>query len=57
MLDRDNIISTSVSETLEKIPTNEKVYRKCTCVYFVQPQHTKSNFCTQPQTQINIKLT
>ena len=29
MLDKDNIISTSVSEAVEKIPTDEKDYRKC----------------------------
>ena len=43
MLDKDNVISTSVSEAVEKIPTNEKDYRKCSFVfYFAQPQHTKS---------------
>ena len=30
MLDKDNITSTSVSETVKKIPTDEKDYRKCT---------------------------
>ena len=35
MLDNDNIISTSVSEAAEKIPTDEKDYRKCSfIVYF-----------------------
>ena len=29
MLDKDNIISTSVSEAVKKIPTDEKDYRKC----------------------------
>ena len=29
MLDKDNIISTSVSEAVEKVPTDEKDYRKC----------------------------
>ena len=29
MLDNDNIISTSVPEAVEKIPTDEKDYRKC----------------------------
>ena len=39
MLDKDNIISTSVSEAVEKIPTDEKDYRKCSfIVYFAQPQ-------------------
>ena len=44
MLDKDNIISTSVSEAVEKIPTDEKDYRKCFFMvfYFAQPQHTKS---------------
>ena len=38
MLDNDNII-TSVSEAVEKIPTDEKDYRKCSfIVYFAQPQ-------------------
>ena len=36
MLDKDNIISASVSETVEKIIANAPL-----CVYFVQPQHTK----------------
>ena len=27
MLDKDNIVSTSVSEAVEKIPTDEKNYR------------------------------
>ena len=39
MLDKDNTISTSVSEAVEKIPTGEKDYRKCSfIVYFAQPQ-------------------
>ena len=39
MLDKDNVISTSVSEAVEKIPTDEKDYRKCSfIVYFAQPQ-------------------
>ena len=29
MLHNDNIISASVSEAAEKIPTDEKDYRKC----------------------------
>ena len=35
MLDNDNIISTSVTDAVEKIPTDEKDY-------FAQPQYTKS---------------
>ena len=39
MLDKDNIISTSVSEAVQKIPTDEKDYHKCSfIVYFAQPQ-------------------
>ena len=39
MLHNDNIISTSVSEAVEKIPTDEKDYRKCSfIVYFAQSQ-------------------
>ena len=34
MLEKDNIISTSVSEAVEKIPTNEKDYRKCSLMGF-----------------------
>ena len=29
MLDNDNIISRRVTEAVEKIPTDEKDYRKC----------------------------
>ena len=44
MLDKDNIISTSVSEAFEKIPTDEKDYRKCSfmLLYPLQLQNTKS---------------
>ena len=34
MLDKDNIVSTSVSEAVEKIPTDEKDYRKCSFMCF-----------------------
>ena len=34
MLDKDNVISTSVSEAVEKIPTDEKDYRKCSFMCF-----------------------
>ena len=34
MLDKDNVISTSVSEAVEKIPTNEKDYCKCSVMSF-----------------------
>ena len=39
LLHNENIISTSVSEAVEKIPADEKDYRKCSfIVYFAQPQ-------------------
>ena len=34
MLDKDNIISTSVSEAVEKVPTEEKDNRKCSFMCF-----------------------
>ena len=34
MLDKDNIVSTSVSEAVEKISTDEKDYRKCSFMCF-----------------------
>ena len=41
MLDNDNIIA-SVSEAVDKIPTDEEVYCKCSFMVFcfAQPQHT-----------------
>ena len=39
MLNNDNIISKSVSEAVEKIPTDEKDYSKCSFIaYFAQSQ-------------------
>ena len=40
MLDNDNIISTSVSGAVEKIPTNEKDYRKCSFMCFTLHSHS-----------------
>ena len=54
MLDKDNIISTSVSDAVEKIPTDEKDCRKCTFICFTLHSHsilTKSNF-VQAKTNI-----
>ena len=34
MLDKDNIISTSLSEAVEKVPAEEKNYRKCSIICF-----------------------
>ena len=40
MLDYDNIIITSDSETVEKIPTDEKDYRKCSFMCFDLHNHS-----------------
>ena len=40
MLDKYNIISTSVSEAVEKIPTDKKDYRKCSFMYFTLYGHS-----------------
>ena len=40
MLAKHNIISTSVSETVEKIPTDEKDYRKCFFTCFTLYSHS-----------------
>ena len=40
MLDNDNVISASVSEAVEKIPTDEKDYRKCSLCFTL---HSRSS--------------
>ena len=40
MLEKDNIISTSVSEAVEKIPTNEKDHHKCSFICFTLHSHS-----------------
>ena len=40
MLDKYNIISTSVSEAVEKIPTDEKDYRKYSFMCFTLYSHS-----------------
>ena len=40
MLDKDNIISTSVSEAVEKIPTDETDYYKCFFMCFTLYSHS-----------------
>ena len=40
MLDKYNIISTSVSEVVENIPTNEKDYHKCSFTCFALRSHS-----------------
>ena len=39
MLDKDSIMSASVSEAVKKIPTNEKDYPKCTFMCFILYSH------------------
>ena len=48
MLDKDNIISISVSQAAEKIPTDEKNYRKCSFMCFTLYSHSiyKEQLCT-----------
>ena len=40
MLDKDNTISKSVSEAVEKIPTDEKDYHKCSFMCFTLHSHS-----------------
>ena len=40
MLDNDTIISASVSEAVEKIPMDEKDYRKCSFMCFTLHSHS-----------------
>ena len=40
MLDKDNVMSRSVSEAVEKIPTDEKDYRKCSFMFFTLYSHS-----------------
>ena len=40
MLDKDNTISTSVSEAVEKISTYEKDYHKCLFMCFTLHSHS-----------------
>ena len=39
MLHNDNIINTSVSEVAEKIPTDERDYRKCSFMCLTLHSH------------------
>ena len=40
MLDNDNVISTSASEAVEKITTDEKDYRECSFTSFNLYSHS-----------------
>ena len=51
MLDNDNTISTSVSEAVEKIPTDEKDYGKCSFMCFTLHSHRY-----KWQTNIELKI-
>ena len=55
MLDKDNIISTSVSEAVEKIPADEKDYHKCSFMcFFCTATAYKEQLCTaMPQHTIS----
>ena len=41
MLDNDIMISASVSEAVEEIPTDEKYSRKCSFICFTLHSHSK----------------
>ena len=50
----NDIISTSASEAVEKIPADEKDYRKCSFIaYFAQPQELPKSRPTYRQQYIN----
>ena len=40
MLDKDNVISASVSEAVEQIATDEKDHRKCSFMCFTLHSHS-----------------
>ena len=40
MLHNDNIISASISEAVEKIPTDEKDYRECSFMFLTLHSHS-----------------
>ena len=52
MLDKDFIISTNVSEAVEKILADEKDYCKCTFMCFTLYIHNIQRATVQPQTNI-----
>ena len=58
MLDKANITSTSVSETVKKIPTDEKDYRKCNFLCLLCTATTyKEQLCTATYQNIaNIEI-
>ena len=40
MLDKDNVIITSISEAVAKIPKDEKDYRRCSFIRFTLYSHS-----------------
>ena len=54
MLHNDNIISTSVSEAVEKIPTDEKDYRKCSFMCFTL--HSHSSYKEQTNIYLTVEI-
>ena len=58
MLDNDNIISTSISETVEKVPTDEKYCRSAPlCVLFCTYQHIANSRNSDLPNTINLEKT
>ena len=53
MLDNDNVISASVSEAVEKIPTDEKDYRKCSLCFTL---HSRSSGKEQINLQLRVEI-
>ena len=53
MLDKNNIISTTVSEAVEKIPTDEKDYRKCS---FMCLTCTTTTYKEQTNIQLTVEI-
>ena len=54
MLHNDNIISTSVSEAVEKIPTDEKDYRKCS--FMCLTLHSHNSYKEQTNIQLTVEI-
>ena len=55
MVHKDNIISTSVSEAVEKIPTNEKIIANAPlCILFCTAKAYKEQLCTATDKHVAI---
>ena len=55
MIDKDNKIGTSVSEAVEKIPTDERDYRKCTFICFTATEYKEQLFTATDRHIANIE--